>query len=170
MMNERRLESLALIKAAKERRETVRVWDELVDVFFTKLEDQQGCALDIELWSEALTKPRVKQVLRGNLREIRRAFVGIIRGAQERKEVNPALDAEAVAEVNPALDAEAVAEVNPALDAEAVAEVMISFFDGLVLQKAIDPGVDVWTYVAVIKAMMGGEFWQGGEGKTGARN
>jgi hypothetical protein len=37
---------------------------------------------------------------------------------------------------------------------------MESFFYGLVLQRSIDPAIEVWPYVSVIKAMMGGTFWQ----------
>jgi hypothetical protein len=37
---------------------------------------------------------------------------------------------------------------------------MMAFWDGLVLQKTLDPEVDIWKYVAVMKSMMGGTFWQ----------
>ena len=51
-------------------------------------------------------------------------------------------------------------EINAKLDPDAVGRVMMAFWDGLVLQKTLDPEVDVWKYVAVMKSMMNGTFWQ----------
>ena len=136
MVSERRREGIAMIRAVvQEQNETLAVLDKLADLFFSKLEDTQGCAVDIELWAEAMSNPRVKELIRLDLCEVQDAFADILRAAQER------------------------GEVNTALDARAIAQVMVSFFDGLVLQKSLDPSVDVWPYVTVIKAMMGGAFW-----------
>ena len=40
------------------------ILDGLADVFFQHLEDSQGCALDIELWAEAQSNPRVREAVR----------------------------------------------------------------------------------------------------------
>lgn len=136
MVSERRREGLALIEAAqRERHETLEVLDELAEAFFSRLEDVQGCAVDIGLWAEAQSNSRVQQLMRLDSRVMTDSFAAIIERAQQR------------------------GEINPALDAQAVAQVMCSFFHGLILQKSMDPSIEVWPYVAVIKAMMGGHFW-----------
>jgi AcrR family transcriptional regulator len=136
MLRERQGATAAIIEAVRERGSTLQVLDELSDVFFSNLENTQACALSVELWAEALRSPRVKELLLNELRNVSTPFMEIVRNAQER------------------------GEINPALDAEATAQVMISFFDGLILQKATDSSVDVSQYVAVMKAMMNGSFWQ----------
>ncbi|MBI2912394.1 MAG: TetR/AcrR family transcriptional regulator [Chloroflexi bacterium] len=137
MAEEGRQRSLALIEGAQERGDTSAVLDELANAFFGMLEDAQACALDIELSAEALRSPAVMEMGRRSLHIVRGAFAEIVRAAQER------------------------GEINRALDPDGVATVMISFYQGLILQKAADPDVDVWKYVAAMKAMMKGTFWTG---------
>jgi len=136
MLRERQGATAAIIEAVRGHGSTLQVLDELSDVFFSNLENTQACALSVELWAEALRSPRIRELLLNELRNVSKPFIEIVRNAQER------------------------GEINPALDAEATAQVMISFFDGLILQKATDSSVDVWKYVAVMKAMMNGSFWQ----------
>ncbi|MFQ5794970.1 MAG: TetR/AcrR family transcriptional regulator [Candidatus Bipolaricaulia bacterium] len=133
-------QSLDLIKAAKEREDTLQVFDELANAFFSTLEDSDvdvKIRLSVQLWAEALSNPPIMEMLRSNFDSVRGAFTEIIHQAQKR------------------------GDINPALDPDAVARVMISLFDGLLLQKGMDPDVDVWKYVAVVKAMLDGSFWQG---------
>jgi len=137
MTEEARRRNLALIEAAKEQRATQQVLDELARAFFGMLESPEMCAIDIELWAEALRNPRILEIIRRSFDSVREPFTEIVRGAQER------------------------GEINPSLDPDAVVRVMISFFHGLLLQKALDRGVDVWKYVTVVRVMMGGSFWQG---------
>src|SRR3972149_7372153 len=127
----------ALIEAAKERGDTLAVLDELASVFFGMLEDMEACALDAELWAEGAHNPQVTEVLRRTTQEVLDPFAEMLRNAQAR------------------------GDINPGLDAEAVARLMISFYHGLILQKAVDPSVDVASYVAAMKAMMKGTFWTG---------
>lgn len=136
MLRERQGATAAIIEAVRGHGSTLQVLDELSDVFFNNLENTQACALSVELWAEALRSPRIKELLLNELRNVSTPFIEIVRNAQGR------------------------GEINPELDAQATAQVMISFFDGLILQKATDSSVDVSQYVAVMKAMMNGRFWQ----------
>jgi AcrR family transcriptional regulator len=136
MMRERQASSAAIIEAVRGRGRTLEVLDEMADVFFSQLENEQKCALSVELWAESLRAPRIRQLLRSELRDISVPFAQIIRNAQD------------------------VGEVNPRLKPESVAQVLISLFDGCVLQKTADDQLDVAEYVAVMKSMINGTFWQ----------
>lgn len=138
MEEQGRQHSAAIIDAVtSERKDTLDVLEGLTDVFFSKLEDVRDCAVHIELWAEALTNPRIRDMVVRTDDSIRNAFVTkIVREGQER------------------------GEINARLDPDAVGRVMIAFWDGLVLQKTLDPEVDIWKYVAVMKSMMNGTFWQ----------
>lgn len=147
MADERRREGLSLIEAVKrERHETLDVLDELAEQFFSRLGDIQGCALDIELWSEAQANPRVRDAMKLDSTEICDSFAEIIAHAQTH------------------------GEINPDLDSRAVAQVMCSAFFGLILQRSLDPSVEVWPYVDALKAMMGGTFWLGANAQKGGRH
>jgi len=138
MEEQGRQHSAAIIEAvASERKDTLDVLDGITDVFFSKLEDVTDCAVHIELWAEALSNRRIREMVVRVDDSIREAFVTrIVREGQES------------------------GEINAKLDPDAIARVMMAFWDGLVLQKTLDPDVDVWKYVAVMKAMINGTFWQ----------
>ena len=136
MIRERQAQTATIMEAIRGRGGTLEVLDEMADVFFVNLEDPQKCAVNVELWAEALRSPRMRELVLNELANITGPIAEIVEQAQER------------------------GEINEALDPQAVAQVMVSFFDGLVLQKATDSRIDVWKYVAVMKAMMGGDFWQ----------
>ncbi len=142
MVEERKRENVALIEQVlQERADTAGVLDKLAEAFFSRLEDPAGCALDIELWAEAQSNPRVREAMRVDVCDVSDAFVSIVSEAQAR------------------------GEINALLDPRAVAEVMNSFFFGLILQRSLNPNVQIWPYVSAIKSMMSGTFWQKDTGK-----
>ena len=118
----------------------IRLLDQLADIFFAPLDDpgcRPDCAVDIEVWAEAVRNPAVGDVLVRIIETLREPFARIVRDAQER------------------------GDINPRLDADSAARLMISAYYGLLMQKALQPDVDVWHYVTAMKAMMGGFFWFG---------
>jgi AcrR family transcriptional regulator len=150
MVAERRSEGVGLIEAARRGHDdTLGALAEIADVFFSRLEDVQGCSVDIELWAEAQANPAIRGMLNTDACEVGDALAELIARAQDR------------------------GEISARLDPRAVAQVMNSMFQGLVLQRSIDPTVEVGPYVSVIKAMMGGGFWirgKEGESDAGIRN
>lgn len=137
MVDERRRDGIALVQAITGRHaDTLSALEEIAKAFFSRLEDVQGCALDIELWAEAQANPRIREALRVDIADVNSTLTEFLRKSRDQ------------------------GEINPVLDPKAVAHVMESFFYGLVLQRSIDPAIEVWPYVSVIKAMMGGTFWQ----------
>ncbi|HET9200241.1 MAG TPA: TetR/AcrR family transcriptional regulator [Dehalococcoidia bacterium] len=89
-------------------------------------------ALDIELYAEALRNDKVRDLMRSSFEEYRAAMASAVRHAQQRGEIADSL--------------------NP----ESMAQVGLSFFLGFVLQKALDPDLDVWKYVEVTEALVDG--------------
>jgi AcrR family transcriptional regulator len=52
-------------------------------------------------------------------------------------------------------------QIDPALDAHAVARIMLAIHDGFGLQWALDPDVDIPKYREAMLALFGGSFWHG---------
>ncbi|MBI2966033.1 MAG: TetR/AcrR family transcriptional regulator [Chloroflexi bacterium] len=131
--------NLALIGELAAQDDTQQVLSDLADAFFKRLDENlpASCRVSVEIWSEALRNPVVGDALRVRVENHLKVFADIVRRAQGR------------------------GEINPALDASAVARIMLSSFYGLVLQKALDPGLDVGAYVASLKALHFGSFWYG---------
>lgn len=131
--------NLALIGELAAQDDTQQVLGDLADAFFKRLDENlpASCRVSVEIWSEALRNPDVGDALRVRVENHLKVFADIVRRAQGR------------------------AEINPELDASAVARIMLSSFYGLVLQKALDPGLDVGAYVASLKALHFGSFWYG---------
>jgi hypothetical protein len=48
------------------------------------------------------------------------------------------------------------------LDPDGVARVLVSTWHGIVLQKSLDPELDIPAYLAAVKALYNGTFWQKG--------
>jgi AcrR family transcriptional regulator len=124
-----------LVAAMREATSTGEALEALSHTFFSMLEyDAEAWALEPELWAEALRNPRVAGVVKSTAQGVREPVAEFVREAQEQ------------------------GEMDPELDADSVARVIVSLFDGLVLQRALDRELDVWRYVEVIRALMGGTF------------
>ena len=133
-------EALLLIEGTTDRLDTLGVFNELADLSFGRLakaEAEIAIQVHVQLWSEALRNPRIKESLRLREERIRQAFEDLVGGAQER------------------------GQINPSLSAQATGRVMMAMWGGLVLQKALNQDVDVSSYTDVVKALFGGTFWQG---------
>lgn len=135
--------NLNVIDAAARTDDTLQILDELAQGAFGELEDSDvypALCLNIQWWSEALRNAQLRDSLRSSGIDLwKGALAQIISRAQEKR------------------------EINPTLDPDAVARVLLSAWQGLVLQKALDPSVDVGRYVEAVKAMYSGSFWQGDE-------
>ena len=129
---------------AREGADTFGMLERLADVHLRGLEDPEGLAVEVELWAEATHNPRIRELLRRDFEGHRVLLEGIVRRAQER------------------------GEVDGGLDAQAVSRVLVSFFEGLLIQKGLGrEEVDVGKYMEVVKAMVGGSFWRGGSPERG---
>lgn len=124
--------NLALLEAAGQRENTFEALEDLAAAFFAKLDDPQMCALDLELWAETQHNHRIREIFGQSLNVHREACARIVRRAQER------------------------GEIDPSLDAESVARAMISLFEGLVLQQAVEGELSLQEYVRVVLRMLAG--------------
>ncbi len=143
MVAERRRQGFVRIEQARRLASTVEAL-EVLSGAFEEIKDIAGCAVDVELWGEAFRNPRIAAALRSDIDAVCSAFAGIIRTAQERGDITPRVD--------------------PA----SVARIMLSLFHGMVVQKSLDPDVDLDSYVQALKAMMTGRFWLGQVDEGGA--
>jgi AcrR family transcriptional regulator len=135
-----------LVQAALGRGATSEVFDELIQVFFGAVasgdRDIETCALNVELIAEAPRNERIRESLTRSNFEVRSRFVDLVRRAQ------------------------AAGDINPGLDADAVARVMIATYHGFITQKLVQPDLDILAYAQVLRALFGGAFWTGGPGKA----
>lgn len=129
-----------LVVAMREATSTREALEALAHTFFSVLEyDWEAWALEPELWAEALRNPGVERMVTETMEGIREPLTELVREAQEQ------------------------GEIDPELDADSAARVIVSFFDGLVLQRALDPALDVWRYVEVMRGLLRGTFRRDGD-------
>lgn len=143
MVVERRRRGLVRAEEARRISSTTDALNILAGAF-DDLCDMSGCAVDVELWGEAFRNPRIAAALKDDVDVVCQTFADIIRVAQER------------------------GDINPGLDAESIARIMLSLFHGMVIQKSLDPDVDLDEYVKALKSMMTGRFWLGRTAEGGA--
>lgn len=143
MVAERRRQGFVRIEEARGLSSTIEALNALAGAF-DDLDDLSGSAVDVELWGEAFRNPRIAGALCGDIDLVCGAFTEIITAAQAR------------------------GDINPRVDPESVARIMLSSFQGMVIQKSLDPNVDLDKYVETLKAMMTGRFWLGGTEEGGA--
>lgn len=122
-------------EGATSQGDTQEVIAELADVFFGELaspEAAHGTRLHVQLWGESLRNPEVLAGLSSNRDEVRKRLQAVIERGQS------------------------LGDVAPDADAEYVARVLLSVHDGLVLQKSLDPDLDVSRYVGAFSSLIAG--------------
>ena len=137
---------LSMLESATQNGGTFEVLDRIREEAFSGLDQPESnvvLRLNVQWWSEALRSPELRESLARNNAGMWRDTLGrIVARAQE------------------------LGEVKPDLDPEAVGRVLLSMWLGFVLQKALDPEVDVESYVDAVGALYSGSFRQR-EGQTG---
>ena len=119
---------------------TLEILDGLASAAFGEL-DQPGSdvwmQVNVQWWSEALRDQDLREaLLQKGVGPLKAGLAGIISRAQDK------------------------GEIAPAISPDAVARVLLAMWQGLVLQKALDPEVDVGSYVEAMKATYAGSLWQ----------
>jgi AcrR family transcriptional regulator len=94
-------------------------------------EEQRWRRVTIQLWGEALRDERVMQIMRSGVDEPIEIIAGLLRRGQRDGSV-PA-----------------------GVDARSAARVCAAIFQGLVLQQAWDPGLDIDGYIGAVIALIG---------------
>lgn len=127
--------NVAQMAGARMRESFAAALDDLLGAFVTSLDElcgggEQG--LDLELWAEASRNPQLRELWQRVLAGLRAPIAEIVRRAQARGEVAAALDPESVAAAG------------------------LAFFYGLLLQRLMDPLVDVGGAVRVLRALFDG--------------
>jgi len=137
---ERELErNAALIAAALNRESFDESVGALLDVAVAALEEEagdacDGASLNLELWAEAARNTLVRTLWQRVLGGLRAPLAEAVRRAQERGEVDTALQPEAVAAIG------------------------LAFFYGLLVQKTMDPTLDTPACVRAFRALLDGSF------------
>ena len=114
---------------------TQQVIAQLADIFFGELaspEAPPALRLHVQLWGESLRNPEILAGLSSSRDGVRQHLQAVDERGQSLGDV----------------DLEA--------DAEYVARVLLSAYDGLVLQKCLDPDVDIFRYVGAFKSLVAG--------------
>ncbi|MGK7346115.1 MAG: TetR/AcrR family transcriptional regulator [Candidatus Nitrospinota bacterium M3_3B_026] len=124
--------NIPLLRGARDRSDTFKALEDLADFFFSMLDDPKTCdpRLDMELWAEALRNRKIMNIQRRSKNAHLKALADIIREARRKKKI--------------------VSGVDP----DALARVMVGLHAGLIVQKGLEPDIDVWGYVSVVKRMM----------------
>ena len=133
--------NMAFIEEVMEQGDTLQLLETLLGFAFGKLKDDENriaMLTNIQLYGEALRNPRIKaHLMKAGFDGWIQSLSTIFRRAQER------------------------GEVDPKLDPEAIARVMVALWHGLLIQKGLEPKVDVDRYAKVVEAMYSGFFWKG---------
>jgi hypothetical protein len=92
----------------------------------------------VQLFSEALRNPRIRETVRTAWDDLLARFAEIVRRGQ------------------------AQAELHPAMEPGAAARLLVAAYVGLLVQKVMDPDVDVPKYAEALRALYRGDFRRGG--------
>jgi len=119
---------------------TLDAFDQLIRIFFLEMDNLKSfevCALNVELIAEAPRNQRVQDLQQRTIQDVLARLVGFMKASQ------------------------AAGDVDPSLDAEAIARVMIALYQGLITQRLVEPEVDIVAYAKVLRSLFGGRFWRG---------
>ena len=109
----------------------IEMLDQLVDEGFGMLADPEAIdhlRMNIQLWAEAQTSPQLLEACRETQQKTwQDALTGILVRGQDS------------------------GEIDPELDAVSMARILVSTFQGLLLQKSLDSEVDVLGYASTLK-------------------
>ena len=130
-------EDVETIRDAMKLDNTLEVFDELIRLFFSGVEDREFCALMVELISEARRDEMISESVREGWTQIMGPLAEIVVKAQAR------------------------GEINADLDPEGVVSVMLGVYQGLVLQNLVRPEMDIEGYAQTTRALFNGSFWCG---------
>ena len=114
---------------------TQEVIAQLTDIFFGELASPEAAAamrLHVQLWGEALRSPEILAELNSTREGVRKHLQAVVERGQS------------------------LGDVSQEADPEYVARVLLSTYNGLVLQKSLDPDVDIWRYVDAFKSLVAG--------------
>lgn len=109
----------------------IAMLDHLVDHGFGMMADPETMVhmmMTIQLWAEAQRSPEIMDAYRETQQNTwQNALCGILGRGQES------------------------GEIDPGFDPESMARILVSAFLGLLLQKSLDPDIDVLSYAATLK-------------------
>jgi len=125
-----RAESLALIDTVRETDDILTALGDLADASLASFDDPQECALSIEIAAEAVRNPRVGALVRRYTDGVADALTAVISAAQRRE------------------------QIDPALDPRALARTLLALIDGLIVQKSLDPDLDIRAYGVFYRALL----------------
>jgi len=114
---------------------TQEVIAELADIFLGELANPEAppaLRLHVQLWGESLRSPEILEGLTSNRAGVRQHLQAVVERGQ------------------------GLGDVDPEADPEYLARVLLSAYDGLVLQKSLDPDLDIWRYVDAFKSLVAG--------------
>jgi len=127
---------IELIESAKSQGGTaLQALDFLVDYGFSMLDQEESrefMMMTVQLWSEALRNSEVKDALLPNFDTFVNALTDLFEQAQKE------------------------GEVDPSLDAQALARIMNCLWHGLLLHKSLDPTIDTMACAESIRALYHG--------------
>jgi TetR/AcrR family transcriptional regulator, transcriptional repressor of aconitase len=129
----RHARELALIQTAGFDGEITNTVERLIQGFFHLLIDtkeKKERKLAIQLWGEALRNPRILRTVRKGVDEPSKMLTRLLQQARDQ------------------------GDLLPASDPEAMARSMIALFQGLVLQLAWDPSLEVEPLLEIIRKML----------------
>jgi AcrR family transcriptional regulator len=119
---------------------TLDAFDQLIRIFFLEMDNLKSfevCALNVELIAESPRNERVQKLQARTIQDVLVRLVAFMQASQR------------------------TGDVDPALDAEAIARVMIAQYQGLITQRLVEPEIDIASYAEVLRSLYCGKFWRG---------